>query len=56
VAAHRERYCVTIALPTILGREGATGDLDPIMSDDERRRFEHSARMLRDATDGIGVR
>jgi L-lactate dehydrogenase len=56
VAAHRERYGVTIALPTVVGREGAAGDLDPAMSDDERRRFEQSVRTLRDAARGIGVR
>jgi L-lactate dehydrogenase len=55
VAAHRERYGVTIALPTVLGREGATGDLEPTMSDDERQRFEDSVRTLRDAGRGIGV-
>jgi L-lactate dehydrogenase len=52
VAAHRERYGVTIALPTILGREGAAGDLEPRMSDDEHRRFEHSVTTLRDAARG----
>jgi L-lactate dehydrogenase len=56
VAAHRERYGVTIALPTILGRDGALGELVPAMSDDERRRFEHSARTLRVAAHDIGVR
>jgi L-lactate dehydrogenase len=56
VAAHRERYGVTIALPTIVGREGAAGDLEPSMSGDERERFERSASTLRDAAYAVGVR
>jgi L-lactate dehydrogenase len=55
VAAYRERYGVTIALPTVLGREGAVGDLEPSMSEHERRAFEHSAATLRDAASSIGV-
>ena len=55
VAAHRERYGVTIALPTILGREGAAGELEPSMSERERRAFERSAATLREAARGIGV-
>jgi L-lactate dehydrogenase len=56
VAAHRERYGVTIALPTVVGREGATGELEPAMSEDERRAFERSAATLRDAARSIGAR
>src|ERR687888_1433074 len=37
VAAYRERYGVTIALPTVVGRAGADGDLEPSMSADERK-------------------
>jgi L-lactate dehydrogenase len=55
VAAYRERYGVTIALPTIVGRGGALGDFDPSMSEGERAAFEHSAATLRDAARGIGV-
>ena len=55
VAAYRERYDVTIALPTVVGREGAAGELEPSMSQDERRAFERSAATLRDAARGIGV-
>ena len=55
VAAYRERLGVTIALPTIVGREGAAGELEPSMSEDERRAFEHSAATLREAAGGLGV-
>jgi L-lactate dehydrogenase len=56
VAAYRERYGVTIALPTIVGRQGALGDFEPAMSDDERHALERSAATLRDAARGIGVK
>jgi L-lactate dehydrogenase len=55
VAAHRARYGVAIGLPTIVGREGAAGQLEPSMSDVERSAFEHSAATLRDALSSIGV-
>jgi L-lactate dehydrogenase len=55
VAAYRERYGVTIALPTVVGREGAAGELEPSMSENERRAFERSAATLREAARGIGV-
>ena len=55
VAVYRERYGVTIGLPTIVGREGGLGDFEPSMSNDEREAFEHSATTLREAARGIGV-
>jgi L-lactate dehydrogenase len=55
VAAYRERYGVTIALPTVLGRDGAIGDLEPAMSGEEREAFERSIETLRAAGRGIGV-
>jgi L-lactate dehydrogenase len=55
VAAYRERYGVTIALPTVVGRKGAGGDLEPGMSQYERRAFERSAATLRDAALGAGL-
>jgi len=55
VAAHRDRYGVTIALPTVVGRSGAAGDLEPSMSADERHAFEASAATLREAARGIIV-
>ena len=49
VAAHREPYGVTIALPTVVGRTGAVRTLEPSMSADERHAFAASAATLRDA-------
>jgi len=55
VAAHQKGHGVTIALPTVVGRDGARGVLEPGMSDDERRGFEHSVQTLRDAVEGLGI-
>ena len=55
VAAYRERYGVALGLPTVVGRAGAAGDLEPSMSEPERRAFERSAETLRDAARRIGV-
>jgi L-lactate dehydrogenase len=55
VAAYRERYGVTIALPTVVGREGAAGELMPAMSEEEHRAFQHSVETLRDAAGSIAV-
>jgi L-lactate dehydrogenase len=53
VGTYRERYGVTIGLPTIVGREGSTGELEPSMSGEERRAFERSVETLRDAARGM---
>jgi L-lactate dehydrogenase len=53
VAAYREHYGTTIALPTVVGRPGASRDLEPSMSADERHAFEASAATLREAAQGI---
>jgi L-lactate dehydrogenase len=55
VATYRARYGVAIGLPTIVGRDGAAGELEPSMSDAERRAFERSAATLRDAARSIGA-
>jgi L-lactate dehydrogenase len=55
VAAHSERYGVTIGLPTIVGIHGAAGVLEPSMSDEERGGLERSAEALRAAARGIGA-
>jgi L-lactate dehydrogenase len=55
VAAYQASRGVTIALPTIVGRDGALGVLEPSMSDEERRGFERSAQTLRDAVAGLGI-
>ena len=55
VAAYRARYGTTIALPTVVGRDGAGAEFEPNMTADERRAFENSAATLREAGRGIGV-
>jgi len=55
VASDPERHSVTIAVPTVVGREGAAGELEPSMSEHERRAFERSAATLREAARAIGV-
>ena len=52
VAAYRERYELTVALPTIVGATGAMGELEPAMTDDERAAFERSVETLRAAVPG----
>jgi len=47
---------VTIGLPTVVGRDGAAGELEPAMSEDERRAFDRSAATLREAARRTGVR
>jgi L-lactate dehydrogenase len=56
VAAHRRRYGAAIGLPTVVGREGPAGELEPRMSEPELRAFELSAATLRDAAERIGAR
>jgi L-lactate dehydrogenase len=53
VAARSERYGVTIALPSVVGRQGVVACLEPIMSDDERSAFAHSVATLQGAVRGI---
>jgi L-lactate dehydrogenase len=53
VAARVERYGVTIALPSVVGRQGVVASLMPSMSDDEGDAFAHSVATLREAVAGI---
>jgi L-lactate dehydrogenase len=55
VAAYRERLGVTVALPTVVGRAGPVDDLQPSMSEQERRAFERSAATLLEAVRGLGI-
>jgi L-lactate dehydrogenase len=55
VAAYRERYEVTIGLPTVVGRHGAAALLEPSMSEQERRSFDRSVGTLRDSVRSIGA-
>lgn len=47
VGSYNNKYDVTLSLPSIVGREGIAGVIDPEMSDDERKAFDHSADVLR---------
>src|SRR3954452_12678059 len=53
VAAYDDERGVTIALPTVIGRDGPRGVLMPAMSEDERRDFDRSVQTLRDAVAGL---
>ena len=55
VAAYRERYGVTIALPTVVGAAGPGGVLVPAMTDEERAGFDGSVATLREAVEGLGI-
>lgn len=55
VAAYDEERGVTIALPTVVGREGARATLEPAMSEHERRAFERSIDTLREAVAALGI-
>jgi L-lactate dehydrogenase len=44
---------VALSLPTVVGPEGATRVVVPEMTEDERRRLDHSADVLRDAIASI---
>jgi L-lactate dehydrogenase len=44
---------VALSLPTVVGPDGATQVVLPEMTDDERRRLDHSADVLRDAIASI---
>jgi L-lactate dehydrogenase len=54
VGAYRERFGLTVGLPTLVGRGGAVGELEPSMSLRERRAFEQSVEALRAAVGSIG--
>jgi L-lactate dehydrogenase len=53
VASHQERYGVTIALPSVVGRRGVVASLLPSMSDEEGEAFENSVETLRGALAAI---
>jgi L-lactate dehydrogenase len=55
VAAHHERLGITVGLPTVVGREGPRGSLEPSMDDEERAAFARSVETLREAARGIGI-
>ena len=48
------RYGVTLSLPTILGRSGATRVLEPDLTEAERKALDASADMLHQAVARLG--
>jgi L-lactate dehydrogenase len=55
IATYQERYGVTLALPTVVGREGAMSVFEPPMSDDERDQLQRSVEQLSSAVGRIGL-
>jgi L-lactate dehydrogenase len=53
VASYQAAYGVTLALPSIVGREGVIRVLEPPMSADERAQLQRSAERLRVAGDRL---
>jgi len=49
IASYNAEYRVTLSLPSLLGRNGVTGIIDPPMSDQEREALRRSADTLRSA-------
>ena len=49
IGTYNPEYGATISLPSVLGRRGVSGILQPEMSDAERKAFERSAEILRNA-------
>jgi L-lactate dehydrogenase len=55
VAAYQEKYAVTLALPSVLGRGGVGRVFEPTMSDEERDELRRSAERLKSAWQRIGL-
>jgi L-lactate dehydrogenase len=49
IGVYNDGYGVTLSLPAIVGRHGASRILEPDMSDDERQALHASAEVLRAA-------
>jgi L-lactate dehydrogenase len=49
IGSYNPKYGVTISLPSVLGRQGVSQVLEPEMSEVERRGFQGSAEVLRNA-------
>ena len=47
IGSYHKQYDVTLSLPSIVGREGIAGVIEPEMSEEERKALEHSADVLR---------
>jgi L-lactate dehydrogenase len=49
IGSYNPNYAVTISLPSVLGRQGVSQILEPEMSEEERKAFQRSADILRNA-------
>jgi L-lactate dehydrogenase len=49
IGSHNPQYGVTISLPSVVGRQGASQIIEPDMSEEERQGFQRSADILRKA-------
>ncbi len=55
VGSRRNRFGVTLSLPSIVGRRGVLRTFEPEMTDDERRALEHSAEVIARYARSIGA-
>ena len=55
VASYQEAYGVTLALPSVVGRDGVVRVLEPSMSAEERKQLQRSAEQLRTAADRLRI-
>jgi L-lactate dehydrogenase len=55
IGCHNAQYGVTLSLPSVVGRAGVAGILEPAMSEEEKRALERSADALRTALQQIGA-
>jgi L-lactate dehydrogenase len=53
VASYQEKYGVTLALPSVVGRGGVGQVFEPSMSDDERAQLQRSAERLKGAQERL---
>jgi L-lactate dehydrogenase len=53
IGAYHAGYDVTLSLPSVVGREGASRILEPAMSEEERRSLDRSAEILRQAVQRV---
>jgi len=49
IGSYNPKYGATISLPSVIGRQGVSQILEPEMSDEERKGFQRSAEVLRNA-------
>ena len=49
IGSYNPKYGATISLPSVIGRQGVSQILEPEMSEEERKGFQRSAEVLRNA-------